>query len=360
MTDNLTRYGADGRYYAQALLYPELTLARVTGQGKSIYRIITNESDEILNAEVSGKFRHEAKEACDYPAVGDYVMVQLFSGGESALIHRVLPRKTVFERRGAGKTPFIQVIAANIDYVFICMALNSDYNLSRLERYLTAVYDSGAMPIVVLTKTDLCEDIQSVLNEVNTAAPLCDIVTTGADDENSYKKLIGYIKEGVTVSFVGSSGVGKTTLINRLLGGEELTVGDIGKDGKGRHTTTSREMILLPDGGVVIDTPGMRELGIESGQTAMAFPEIEELSAECRFSDCTHTNEPGCAVLQAVADGVLDERRYSSYIKLKREVSYDGLNSRQLEEKKLNEMLKDKGGMKNMRKYIRDNDKRKK
>lgn len=260
-----------------------------------------------------------------------------------------------------------QVIAANIDQVFLCMALNSDFNPRRLERYLAVAWESGAVPVVVLTKADLCPDVEA---KVATLAPLTvgvDVLVTTSTSRQGYAAVQSRIRDGQTVAFIGSSGVGKSTLINCLLGEERLATAAIRDDGRGRHTTTRRELISLPGGGVVIDTPGLRELGIISADLGKSFADIEELAASCRFRDCSHGPEPGCAVQQAIKDGLLPAERLASFVKLRKEARYmearaRGLNAKRIEKEKVNEMLKSVGGMKNAWKLIarvHANDKRK-
>lgn len=217
-----------------------------------------------------------------------------------------------------------QVVAANIDTVFLCMALNNDFNLRRLERYISIAWDSGAMPVVVLTKSDLCDDLENRLSEVSSIAFGIDILVTTSTEENGYKDLFPFISEEKTIAFIGSSGVGKSTLINRLLGKEHLKTNGIRNDDKGRHTTTRRELFLLPSGGMVIDTPGMREFGMWDNDTGIekTFTDIEELAAQCKFRNCTHTNEPGCAIQKALTTGELQIDRWQSYQKLKAENDY--------------------------------------
>lgn len=354
----LTRYGASERHFAEAALYPGLWLARVTSQYKDLYKIVT-EGGECF-AEVSGKFRFEAVRLSDYPAVGDFVMAdRVEDSAGHAVIHRVLPRRSAFERAAVGVENQTQVIAANIDTVFVCMSLNYDYNLSRLERYLSVAWNSRATPVVVLTKADLCTDLPARLAQIASVAPGTKVVATASLDPACCDRLLPFLREGTTASFIGSSGVGKSTLINRLMGEALLTTSEIRRgDDKGRHTTTRRELFVLPQGGIVIDTPGMRELGAESVDLSKSFSDIDDLAGKCRFRDCTHTSEPGCAVLQALAAGTLDARRLQSYRKLKREARYDGLSAKELEAQKLNAMFEGIGGMKKARKHIRQNNKR--
>lgn len=359
--DILTRYGANRHVFEQAALYPGLSLGRVVLQYKGLYGIVTEQSESTggLLAEVSGKFRHEAACLSDYPAVGDFVMAG-HAGGDAgnAVIHHVLGRSGVFERPAVGVRNQMQVVAANIDIAFICMALNNDYNPSRLERYLAVAWNGRVMPVVVLTKSDLCDDLPAVMDEIASIAVGVGVITTSNREPGSRDKLLPYLKTGVTASFIGSSGVGKSTLINLLAGEALLATSEIRQDGRGRHTTTRRELLLLPQGGIVVDTPGMRELGADFADTSAAFADIETLAECCRFNDCTHTGEPGCAVRRALESGALDERRLSNYRKLRREAKYSGLSSRQIETEKLNSMFKDAGGMKKAREHIRRTDKR--
>jgi len=355
--NQLIRYGASERYFAEAALYPMFFMARVVSQYKGLYKLVT-ESGECL-AEISGKFRYEVTELSEYPAVGDFVMAdRTESSSGNAIIHRVLTRKSVFERAAVGSDYQTQVVAANIDTVFICMSLNDDYNLSRLERYLSVAWHSQATPVVVLTKADLCEDLSSVIAEISSISPGTDVVVTSSHDQASCDRLLSWLQQGMTASFIGSSGVGKSTLINRLAGEELLSTSEIRQDDKGRHTTTRRELLILPQGGIVIDTPGMRELGVEAVDLSKSFSDIDDLASKCRFRDCTHTAEPGCAVRQALESGTLDLRRLENYRKLKREARYDGLSSKQIETQKLNAMFEGVGGMKKARKFIRKNNKR--
>ena len=309
------------RWAALAAQYPERTVGRITLQEKGFYRIRTSMGEQ--NALVSGKFQFDAQSPSDYPAVGDYVMASC-ADPDTAIIHQLLPRRSLFVRKAAGTSKTEQVVAANIDTVFLCMSLNNDFNLRRLERYLAVAWESGADPVVVLTKADLCADLPQKQREVETIAMGVDILTTSAMELEGYRQIMPYITEGRTVAFVGSSGVGKSTLINRLLGEERLTTDGLRKDDKGHHTTTHRELLFLPNGAMVIDTPGMRELGMWDAASGVeqTFTDIEALAAQCRFRNCSHTSEPGCAVRAAIRSGELDSGRWQSYQKLKNENSY--------------------------------------
>ncbi len=349
------KLGLNSFFEQEAKLYKELHLARVSVQHKDFFMVITANGE--IRAEAAGKLQFYGKDNQDYPTVGDWVMVDRTDNTSgNAIIHHRLKRKSTLLRKSAGKSRDSQIIAANIDIVFICMSLNNDFNLRRLERYLLIVWDSGACPVVVLTKSDLCDDLSVKLAEVYSVAIGVDVLVTSMHAD-SYAEISKYLSDGTTVAFIGSSGVGKSTLINRLVGKESLVTREIRADDKGRHTTTHRQLLLVSSGGVVIDTPGMRELQLENADLSRSFSDIEELAKRCRFSDCAHTSEPGCAVTEAINSGKLSAERLQSYIKLQNEMSYEGLNSRQLEQEKINRMFKEVGGKKQARNLVKSKQK---
>ncbi len=319
---NIKKYGFSEAFSNEIPKENLLEPARVLSQEKGFYRVAADKGEKL--AELSGKFRFQAEASSEYPAVGDFVLVNWNESGSSAIIESLLPRKSAFIRKAAGEPQQEQVVAANIDTVFLCMALNNDFNLRRLERYISIAWDSGASPVVVLTKSDLCDDLENKRSEVSSIAFGVDILVTTSMEEDGYKELLPFISEGKTIAFIGSSGVGKSTLINRLLGKEYLKTNGLRNDDKGRHTTTPRELFLLPSGGMVIDTPGMREFGMWDNDTGIdrTFADIEELAAQCKFRNCTHTNEPGCAIQKALTTGELETDRWQSYQKLKAENDY--------------------------------------
>lgn len=344
ISKTLAYLGFDPDFANKALEYSGLLPARVSQQHRELYKVLSENGE--FTARVSGKFAYQAIENGDFPAVGDWVMIEKNQGANEALIHHILPRKSAFERSVAGKSKQRQIIAANIDVVFICMSLNRDFNLRRLERYLTVAYSSGAVPVIVLTKTDLCEDIPLYKNKVQNIAPAADILLCSAFKENECDELLNYLKPGKTYAFIGSSGAGKSTLINLISGEKRFEVNGLRNDDKGRHTTTHRELILLNNGVVVIDNPGMRELQPETADISRSFEDIEELAMQCKFSNCTHTTEPNCAVTAAIKDGILDEKRFENYLKLQREISYHDANPRMREQMKINAMFDSKKQMK--------------
>jgi ribosome biogenesis GTPase / thiamine phosphate phosphatase len=340
--NELHQWGLSDRFIELAGEHDGWTIARVVQQQRSRYTIVCKE--DIRLASVSGRFQNEVKCPSQYPAVGDWVMVSLES--EQAVIHKVLDRKSCFERKAAGRRNEAQVVAANIDLVFICMALNQDFNVRRLERYLSVAWSSGATPVIVLTKADLCPQVKERLAEVEQIAFGVGVILCSNALPEGYDQIAQAVLSGKTIAFIGASGVGKSTVINHLKDVDLIKTNEIRQDGKGRHTTTHRQLYLLPNGGMVIDTPGMRELGIETAEFSNAFADIEELIQQCKYSNCTHTSEPGCAVTKAVREGLLEEGRFANYQKLQAEAAYSEMNSRQIDEEKISRMFGSKSMMK--------------
>ena len=354
--NNLLKYGVTDQFIIESRQYKGLTIARVITQYKGLYKIATIKGECL--AEISGKLNYQISDSAHYPAVGDVVMVEVLDNHFHAIIHNILTRKSAFFRTAVGTTGQLQMIATNIDLVFICMSLNNNYSLNRLERYLSIAWDSGAVPIIVLTKSDLCENLQDTLQEVENIAPFTDVIVTSIFDKTTLEQVGQHLKEGVTGAFVGSSGVGKSTLINMLLGEDDIETQQVGKLDKGKHTTTNREIFPTIYGGVVIDTPGMREIGVDSADLSNSFTDIESLASQCKYRNCTHTSEQYCAIKKALEEGLIDQRRFDSYVKIKIESGYEGLSSKQIEVKKLERIFKEVGGMKNVRNNLKEHHKR--
>ena len=332
---NMRQYGLSETFEESAGHFADLTVSRVISQEKGSYRLVSSQGEKW--GEISGRFLYHIQAKSEYPAVGDFVMADWNKSDGNAVIHHVLPRKSSFIRKAAGEKNEEQVVAANIDTVFLCMSLNNDFNLRRLERYISIAWNSGAAPVVILTKSDLCGELEEKLLEVSSVAAGVDVLITNAINQNGYEQIYPYLEEGKTIAFIGSSGVGKSTLINCLLGKDYLDTNGLRNDDKGRHTTTRRELILLPSGGMVIDTPGMRELGMWDAKAGIdeTFSDIEKLAQCCRFRDCTHSgSEPGCAVKKALERGELSEDRLHSWQKLMNENRYLENSQDYLAEKK--------------------------
>jgi ribosome biogenesis GTPase / thiamine phosphate phosphatase len=321
----LASLGWDASYAAafETISVGGLVPARVIAEHRSGY-VIAAEAGE-RPAVLAGRLRHDASDASALPAVGDWVAAVVSSDG-TATIRAVLPRRSAFLRKAAGAVTEAQVVAANVDVALIATALPDDLNPRRLERYLTVAWESGAMPVVLLTKADLCPDLPAALAKAHVAAPGAEVVAVSAATGFGVDKLARWIAPGRTAVILGSSGVGKSTLVNRLAGRELLATADVRDDGKGRHTTTHRQLVRLTSGALLIDTPGMRELQLWSDGSgeglASAFADVESLAEGCRFRDCSHRTEPGCAVLEAIASGDLPAERFASWRALGRELAW--------------------------------------
>jgi len=293
-----------------------LAPARVAVEHRSEYVVYTEQGE--LRAELTGKLRHDEEHA----AVGDWVAVALRADEGRATIHAILPRRSAFVRKVAWAETKPQVVAANVDVAFVVCGLDANYNVRRIERFLTLAWESGAQPVVLLTKADLCEDVEARVYEVESVAFGVPVHAVSAPHGDGVETVRSYIPEGRTAALLGSSGVGKSTLVNALVGEELLATQDVREDGRGRHTTSHRQLVPLPEGGLVLDTPGMRELQLWDADSGLetAFQDVEALATQCRFADCAHGREPGCAIRAALTAGTLDLERLESWRKLQREL----------------------------------------
>lgn len=299
-----------------------LAAARVVIEHRGAYVL---QGDEELWGEMSGRLRHAARSPVDRPAVGDWVAHDRPDGASDRVqIQAVLPRTSAFVRHAAGERTVEQVVAANVDVLFLVSSLNHDLNAHRIERYLTLAWESGASPVIVLTKADVCDDPAAALAGIASVTTGLPLHMTSSVTGEGIEAVRAHLAGNRTGACVGSSGVGKSTLINVLAGSERLATSGTRADGRGRHTTSRRELIVLPEGGCLIDTPGMRELQLWDAGSGLelAFTDVEELAAGCRFNDCLHEIEPGCAVQEAIAEGRLPAERLASYRKLQRELFY--------------------------------------
>jgi ribosome biogenesis GTPase / thiamine phosphate phosphatase len=301
----------------------ECVPARVVSQHRGLWRVAGDFAE--CWAEPSGKFRAEAEAGGDWPAVGDWVGAEIFGGGDRAIIQGILQRRSCFARKVAGKAIAPQVIAANVDVALIVAALDGDFNVRRIERYVAQCWESGARPAIVLNKADACADLQRFAASVEEIALGVPVFVVSAKTGAGVDVLERSFEKGQTVVFLGSSGVGKSTLVNRLLRDEQQRTQPVREsDSRGRHTTTWQQLFVLPSGAMVIDTPGLRELQIwsESGDFSQTFADIQELGKRCHFRDCRHEGEPGCAVQEAIAAGGLDAGRLENQRKLEREQQF--------------------------------------
>ncbi len=339
----LDDYGLDSSFkdVLSALNRNDHLLARVVAEYKQIYKVITNEGEYL--ARISGKHIFDATNRECYPAVGDWVAISNCYG-EKAIISEILPRTTILKKKNASRRERYsgkqeaQIIATNIDTAFIIESTDRDFSLNRFERYLVQIKDGGIRPAIVLNKIDLISEAElwERVGQIKRRFNDVDIIPTSTVTKTGLSELIKYIKKGRTYCFVGSSGVRKSSLINKLLNENRIKTNEVGETtGRGKHTTTTREMYLLKNGGLIIDNPGSREVGLTDSVEAIedVFNEIIDLSNRCRYSNCTHIHEPGCAVLQAINDKSLDREKYHNYLRLKKEAEYYQMSEMEKREK---------------------------
>ena len=344
---DLKNIGFDAWFQGRQLeiLGPGCRPARVTAVNRDCY-LVRTESVET-RAELSGAFMYAAESPVDYPVTGDWASVELYNQDTLAIIQRLFPRKTELRRKAAGKTVEFQLLAANIDTAFIIQAADFDFNLRRLERYLVMVKNGGITPVILLSKSDLvgAGEMAQKLSGIEGLKTGAGVYTFSSTTGAGLEEISKMVQPGKTFCLLGSSGVGKTTLLNRLLGREEFDTNPVrADDGRGRHTTTRRQLVNLPNGALIIDTPGTRELGNIAVEDALGevFADVSDLASRCRFKDCSHTVEDGCAVLAALRSGGLPEERYQSYLKLHRESVFNELSlaERHQKDRKFGKMVK--------------------
>ena len=354
MAFDLAALGWNSRLDEQFTAHREAGLvpARVSLEHTHIYRVLSERGDRL--ARVAGRLRHRAERRADFPAVGDWVAVEPADHGNEARIRAVLPRFSRFSRRAAGDVTEEQVVAANIDTVFLVAGLDHNFNPRRLERYLVVASESGASPVIVLNKADLAVAVESRVAEVNAIAPDVPVHPISCRLPETLEVLRWYLGFGRTGALLGSSGVGKSTIVNRLIGQDLLRTHDVREDdSRGRHTSTNRQLIVLPEGGLLIDTPGMRELQLwDSGGRAETFGDISALAEACRFRDCKHGEEPGCAVTAAVTSGDLSVERLEIFRKLLAEQQH--AERQQDARGRIEEKRQGRIGAKSYRKHFKD------
>lgn len=345
--DKLYRLGYSS-FFEEVRKSPEfesLTPARIVEEHKELYRLSDGEKE--MSAQVTGKMIFTASSREDFPAVGDWVLIEP-AGEKTAIIKSILPRQTLLKRKAASRTSDVQIIAANIDGAFIMQAADRDYNLKRLERYLSLTRSGGIDASVILNKTDKtdAENLKKMLAEISSRFEGVRVFATSLVTKEGIEELRSFLAAGKTYCFIGSSGVGKSSLLNYLMARDAMKTGEISESvERGKHVTTHRQLFSLQSGALVIDTPGMREIGVVDSQSGIAdiFSEFESLASECRFSDCTHTHEPGCAVIDALKSGEIDEERYENYMKLLKENKHNTMSGikRRQSDRQFSKILKD-------------------
>lgn len=316
------------------------TIARIIATHKDRYEIVCNNGNGF--AKIKRGCYYDNPNSI-YPTTGDFVLIEWNEFGDS-MIYETLKRESSFSRTAASSdrnrelhNQHEQLVAANFDYVFIMQSLNNNFNINRIERYLSLAWESGGIPVIILTKSDLVQNVQDYIDEVQSIAFGVDVYAISCINKNGIEDIKKYFSKGNTIVFLGSSGVGKSTLVNTLYGEEVMKTSEIREeDSRGRHTTTSRNLIMLPNGAMIIDTPGMRELGMWNAENGInkTFSDIESFSKMCKYSNCTHTNEPGCKILQAIENGELSKERFEQYMKLQKESQYNTDSEQYLKSKK--------------------------
>ncbi len=333
----------------------DFEIGRVISEHKERYIVKTEKGE--FEAEITGNLRFSAKGREDFPAVGDWVALTIYDSGFS-IIHGILPRFSIISRQSVSQFGEVQIIATNIDYAFLIQAVDRDFNINRLERYLTICYSSDVSPIIVLSKTDLIDEqrINGILNDIKLRIKNVPVIAISNETQNGYEAIKKTIEKGKTYCMLGSSGVGKSTLLNNLSGRTIMRTDTISQStNKGRHVTSHRELIILENGGILVDNPGMREVGIADTTSGLeiTFDKIVSLSQNCKFKDCTHTRETGCSILEAVEKGDIDKNSYENYLKLEREKAHFELTvvEKRKKDKELGKIIKNYKKDMNKNKY---------